>query len=74
MTDFNAPKPIRLERGNYLIDVLQGNNTSDSFWYYVLQRIGSSEILDLAKFDTHEQAVEAARGALEKVSRAASAE
>ena len=73
MADFNGSKSVRFERGNYLVDVLQGNNTKEPFWYYVLQRTGSSEILGLARFDTSEQAIEAAQGVLEKMNRSAAA-
>jgi hypothetical protein len=64
---------MRVECGEYLAEVLQGNNTSEPFWYYVLQRKGSSEILELAKYNTFEAAVEAANRALGRMQRAAAA-
>ena len=63
----------RIESSDYVAEVLQGNSP-EPFWYYVLQRKGSSEILDLMKFRDYEDAIKAARQAVARMSRAAAAE
>lgn len=73
MPDSDQPMSSRMERGNYLVEVLQGSGTADSFWYYVVQRKGSDEIIDLVKFDTYEEAIESARKILATMNRATSA-
>lgn len=67
MPDSNQPS--RIERGNYSVEVLQGSDTAERFWYYVVQRKGSNEILDLVKFDTYEEAMESARQVLATMNR-----
>ena len=62
----------RIERGNYLSDVMKADD-AEPFWYYLIQRKDSNEAIDLAKFDTYEQAVEAATQVLVKMDRAAAA-
>ena len=73
MPDSDHPMPSRIERGNYLAEVLQGSGTAEHFWYYVVRRKGSNEIIDMAKFATYEKAVESARQVLATLNRAASA-
>lgn len=68
------PQRTRIERGTYTAEVLQGNNASEQFWYYVLQRKDSPEILDLAKYNTFDEAIEGARQAVARMQRAAAAE
>jgi len=68
--DANGP---RIEHGDYIAEVLRANGP-DPFWYYVLQRKGSSEILDLMKFEKYEDASEGARRALARLHRAAAAD
>ena len=50
-----------------------GNNAAEPFWYYVLQRKDSPEILDLAKYESFEQAIEGAKSAVAAMHRAAAA-
>ncbi|HVH87373.1 MAG TPA: hypothetical protein VM912_11655 [Terriglobales bacterium] len=71
MPDSNQPS--RIECGNYSIKVLQGSGTAEQFWYYIVQRKGSNEIIDLVKFDSYEKAMEAARQVLVSMNRAAPA-
>jgi len=52
---------------------LQAGN-AEPFWYYVIQPKGSSEIIDLVKFSTYKEAVEAATQVLAKMNQAASSE
>ena len=68
MTD--EPRSARIERGEYIAEVLSGNGP-EPFWYYVVQRRGSSEILDLVKFEKYEDAHQEARQALARLHRAA---
>jgi len=63
----------RVESSHYVAEVLQGNSP-EPFWYYILQRKGSSEILDLMKFKDYEDAIKAARQAVARMSRAAAVE
>ena len=71
MPDSN--RPSRIERGNYSVEVLQGSDSPEQFWYYIVQRKGSNEIIDLVKFDTYEEAMESARQVLATMNRAAPA-
>lgn len=68
-----AENPTRIEGGHYVAEVLQGDST-EPFWYYVLQRQDSTEILELVKFETVEAAIEGAKRALSRVNRAAAAQ
>ena len=70
MPDTIPPIPCRIERSSYLADVLQAGD-AEPFWYYVIQRKGSNEVIDLVKFDTYEQALEAATQMLVKMNAAA---
>lgn len=45
----------------------------ETFWYYVLHRDGSPEIIDLKKYNTYGDAVEGATKVLARMNRAASA-
>lgn len=70
--DTIPPVPCRIERGNYLADVLQAGD-AEPFWYYVIQRKCSNEVIDLVKFDTYEQALKAATQVLVKMNEAITA-
>jgi hypothetical protein len=59
-----------MEQGNYLADVLRHTSDTEQFWYYLIQRRGSNEILDLVKAANYEEAMEAARQALARMQRA----
>lgn len=60
------PEKERWTEGNYVAEVLFSSLSSPS-WYYILQRAGSSKVIDLARFDTREQACEAAQQALKRL-------
>jgi len=70
----NNPERTQIEGLDHIAEVLQGNNAAEPFWYYVLQRKDSPEILDLAKYDSFEQAIEGAKRAVAAMHRAAAAE
>ena len=70
MPDSDAAEPTRLERGNYIADVLH-HTSVESFWYYIIQRRGSREVIDLVKCDSYEQAIAASQQVLEKLNVAA---
>lgn len=61
---FHSPSNTRLIVGNYIADVLIGKGQSTETYYYIIQRIGSAEVLDLAYFHTFEAAKESAQAAL----------
>lgn len=63
----------RIESSDYMAEVLRGNG-EEPFWYYLLQRKGSSEIIDLVKFANYEEAVREARLAVARMHRAAAGE
>lgn len=65
MQDY-SPNPARIEAGKYQADVLRGG-TIERFWYYIIRRKDSSEIIHLAKYESYEQALEAAREALARI-------
>jgi len=67
--DTIPPIPCRIERGNYYADVLQAGN-AEPFWYYVIQRKDSDQIIDFVKFDTYDRALEAATQVLVKMNQA----
>ena len=64
--------PSRIESGNYVAEILQGCD-SERFWYYVIQRKSSNKIIDLMKFDSKQQAVEAVQIVLARLNQAAAA-
>jgi hypothetical protein len=65
MQDFSL-RPSRVEDGNYRADVLRGG-TVDPFWYYVIRRMDSNEAISIAKYETYEKTLEAAREALARM-------
>ncbi len=60
-----APRPEmhRVNLGNYFADIVVSQRETNCC-YYVLQRIGSAEILDMQRYDTPEAAEAAAYSAL----------
>jgi hypothetical protein len=60
-----SPTQIRLTSGNFIADVLSSKGEENSF-HYIVQRAGSAEILELAKYDDFEQAKAAAERALDR--------
>lgn len=60
------PEKERLAKGNYVAEVLFSSLSTPS-WYYIVQRAGSSKVIDLARFDTRERAREAAQQALTRL-------
>ena len=76
MPDSTHPEPTRIERGNYIADVLHHTSaesfwtSAESFWYYVIQRRESNGIIDLVKFKTYEQAIARAQEVLAQLNQA----
>jgi|SRR5215469_2142957 len=68
------PERTHIQQGDYTAEVLQGNNVAEPFWYYVLQRKDSPEILDLAKYNTFDEAIEGAKLAVGRMQQAAAAD
>ena len=66
MPDFGRRQSSRIERGNYIAEVLH-HTSVDSFWYYIIRRKDSSGVIDLVKFNSYEQAIAQARQALQKL-------
>ena len=62
--------PARIEQGKYQADVLHHTSDTDQFWYYIIQRRGSNEVIDLVKANTYENAMQAARQALARMNGA----
>ena len=60
--------PSRIESGKYVAEILQGDNPQP-FWYYMIQRKGSNQIVDLMKFGSKRQAIEAAQFVLDRLNR-----
>ena len=65
-----APRPDerRLILGQYTADIVISKR-EENCCYYVLQRVGSAEILDMQRFNTPEQAEAGAKRALERWDR-----
>ncbi len=59
-----AENPKRVTQGQYVVEILQSGNATETFWYYVLHRVGLSEIIDLKKFSTYDKAAEGAKNIL----------
>jgi len=70
LPDSSHPEPTRIERGNYTADVLHHTN-AEPFWYYVIQRKNSNEVIDLVKFNTYEGAIARAQEVLVRLSQPA---
>ena len=66
MPDFGRRQSSRIERGNYIAEVLH-HTSVDSFWYYIIRRKDSSGVIDLVKFNSYGQAIAQARQALQKL-------
>ena len=64
--------PTRIEEGRYRADVV-GGGTVETFWYYVIRRNDSNEVIQIATFEYSEQALNAARMALARMAREAAA-
>jgi hypothetical protein len=74
-TSHHGGSPPRIiTHGNYVAEILWGSNTTERFWYYVLRRKDSPEMLDLQKYSTLEAAIEGAKAAIGRMHRAAAAE
>jgi hypothetical protein len=54
----------RLTLGDYIADVLI-SRTDDVCYHYIVQRIGSAEIIDMQKFGSFAEAEQAAKEALQ---------
>ena len=76
LPDSSHPEPTRIERGNYIADVLHHTSaesfrtSAESFWYYVIQRRESNGVIDLVKFETYEQAIARAQEVLAQLNQA----
>jgi hypothetical protein len=55
----------RLTLGEYIADVLISKNTALSF-HYIVQRIGSAEIIDMQAFNSFDEAERAAKESLQE--------
>lgn len=64
-----SPEKERMADGNYVAEVLFSSLSTPS-WYYIVQRAGSSKVIDLARFDTREHAREAARQTIKRLNGA----
>jgi hypothetical protein len=59
--------PITIQRGEFVAEVLPGGNGDPSgFWYFMVRREGSQDILDIARYETRDAAVVGAGRALDK--------
>lgn len=66
----NVPEGnIRLVVGDYTADVLVGMREQKTIYYYIIQRAGSAEVVDLAYFPTLALATAKARAAIENLAR-----
>ena len=62
-TRASRPEERRLRLGRYMADVVVSKR-EENCCYYVLQRVGSAEIIDMQRYDTPENAESAAYAAL----------
>jgi len=59
------PDQRRLKLGNYTADIIVSKREKN-LCYYVIQRVGSAEIIDMQRFDTPENAEAAAYAKLKR--------
>lgn len=64
--------PTRIEIGKYQADVLRAG-TVEPFWYYLIRRKDSNEIINIGKFETRKEAMEAAQKILARMNPSAAA-
>jgi hypothetical protein len=55
----------RVTLGNYIADVLI-SKTGDACCYYTVQRLGSAEVIEVARFESFSEAEQAAKDALQR--------
>ncbi len=58
---------MRIHQGEFFADILRDNRNQGVVYHFVVQRTGSSEILDWGQEPTEAEAVEAAKRYLELV-------
>lgn len=58
--------PQRIQSGRYVAEILLGGN-GEQFWYYIVQRVGSSRIIDLAKCQSQAEALKQAQSIMDKL-------
>jgi hypothetical protein len=64
--------PAHIERGDYQADVQRGG-TVEPFWYYIIRRKDSNQIINIEKFKNRKQAIEAAQDVLARMNPSAAA-
>jgi tRNA/tmRNA/rRNA uracil-C5-methylase (TrmA/RlmC/RlmD family) len=58
--------PQRIHSGRYVVEILLGGN-GEQFWYYIVQRVGSSRIIDLAKCQSQPEALKQAQNIMDRL-------
>ena len=64
-TPAERPDERRIKLGRYTADIVVSKR-EENLCYYVLQRVGSAEIIDMQRFDSPENAEAAAYAALKR--------
>ncbi|HWY70449.1 MAG TPA: hypothetical protein VNX88_17410 [Terriglobales bacterium] len=66
MPDSGQPQPSSYQLGNYTAHVLH-HTSVESFWYYIIERMGSNAVIDLVKCASYEQAMVLSQQVLERL-------
>ena len=58
--------PQSIYSGRYVAEIFFGSN-GEQFWYYIVQRVGSSKVIDLSKCQSHAEALKQVQGILDRL-------
>ena len=58
--------PQRIHSGRYVVEILLGGN-GEQFWYYIVQRVGSSRVIDLSKCPSQAEALKQAQNIMDRL-------
>jgi hypothetical protein len=62
----NPSSETRLTLGKYIADLVPSKTDNDPSFYYIVQQIGSADVIEIERCPTFEQAAAAAKGALQR--------
>lgn len=63
------PRDSRITLAEYFAEIVEGQGANGPIFHWIVQRIGSPEVLMLGQENTHEEACAAAKSSLQTVSR-----
>lgn len=60
-------KPMRLTREELFADILVDRRSAETRYIYIVQRVGSAEILSMGSYDTEAECIQMAKGVLSQM-------